>query len=184
MTDGSVGAVSGTSWRTSERSRNGGLDRIPVPDSPGELWLCGKHLIGPDVEAAVSRIDADVVLCLNERHELDQRYPDYVAWLRADPRAWWVPVPDLHAPSLDDAVALVETLVGHLDAGRKVLTHCGAGIGRAGTIAAAVLVAGGATVEDAITAVASSRPGAGPEAGAQMALLAALAARGNQRNPD
>lgn len=176
MTDGSVGAVGATSWRNSERSRNGGLDRIPVPDSPGELWLCGKHLIGPDVEAAVARIDADVVLCLNERHELEHRYPDYVAWLRRDPRAWWVPVPDLHAPSLDDAAALVDTLVAHLDAGRRVLTHCGAGIGRAGTVAAAVLVARGASVEDAVATVAASRPGAGPEAGAQQALLEALAA--------
>ena len=176
MTDGSVGAVGRTSWRTSERSRNGGLDRIPVPDSPGELWLCGKHLIGPDVEAAVARIGADVVLCLNERHELDERYPGYVAWLRTDPRAWWVPVPDLHAPPLAEARALVDVLVAHLDAGRRVLAHCGAGIGRAGTVAAAVLVARGASVEDAVATVAASRPGAGPEAGAQRALLEALAA--------
>ncbi|HSP05502.1 MAG TPA: hypothetical protein VLR27_18500 [Acidimicrobiales bacterium] len=182
MTDGSVAAVErSTTWRSSERSRNGGLDRIPVPDAPGALWLCGKHLIGPDVEAAITRVDADVVLCLNERHELEPRYPDYIAWLRTDPRAWWVPVPDLHAPPLPDALALVETMAAHLEAGRTVLTHCGAGIGRAGTVAAAVLVARGATVEDAVAMVSASRPGAGPEAGAQQALLEAL---GDRRNPE
>lgn len=179
--DGSVSAVGGTGWRTSERSRNGGIDRIPVPDSPGELWLCGKHLICPDVEAALARVGADVVLCLNERHELQARYPDYVAWLRTDPRAWWVPVPDLHAPPLDEARALVEALLAHLDAGRTVLTHCGAGIGRAGTVAAAVLVARGATVEEAVVLVAASRPGAGPEAGPQMELLHALASARDPR---
>ena len=182
MTDGSVGAVGATSWRNSERSRNGGIDRIPVPGAPGELWLCGKHLVAPDVEAAVARIDADIVLCLNERHELEHRYPDYVTWLRGDPRAWWVPVPDLHAPPLAEARAVVDALVAHLDAGRTVLTHCGAGIGRAGTVAAAVLVTRGATVEDAITVVATSRPGAGPEAGAQQDLLEALARK--QRTTD
>ncbi|MCO8128897.1 hypothetical protein NHL50_16925 [Acidimicrobiia bacterium EGI L10123] len=169
-----------TAWRSSERSRNGGIDRVPVPGAPGALWLCGKHLIGPDVEATVARVDAHVVLCLNERHELEARYPDYVAWLRTDPRAWWAPVPDLHAPPLDDAIALVEGLVEHLDAGRTVLTHCGAGIGRAGTIAAAVLITRGTTVDEAVAQVAASRPGAGPEAGAQEELLQAIA--GAQRN--
>jgi len=162
-------------WR-SERSRNGGVDRVPVPGVDGELWLCGKHLVGPDVEAAVERVGASVVLCLNEAHELADRYPGYVDWLRADDRAWWVPVPDLHAPSVDEARALVARLLDHLVAGRTVLAHCGAGIGRAGTVAAAVLVTLGATVDDAVATVAASRPLAGPEAGAQRALLEELAA--------
>lgn len=166
----------GTTWR-SERSRTGGVDRVPVPGVDGELWLCGKHLVGPDVEGAVARVGADVVLCLNERHELVDRYPAYVRWLGADPRAWWAPVPDLSAPPVDEAAALVERLVDLLAAGRTVLAHCGAGIGRAGTVAAAVLVARGATVEDAVAVVAASRPMAGPEAGAQSELLHALADR-------
>jgi len=165
-----------TGWR-SERSRTGGVDRVPVPDVPGELWLCGKHLVGPDVEAAIERVGADVVLCLNEAHELADRYPAYVAWLRSDPRAWWAPIPDLHAPAIDDAEALVDGVLRHLREGRTVLAHCGAGIGRAGTLAAAVLIAGGATVEEAVATVAASRPLAGPEAGAQSALLEELAAR-------
>jgi len=181
VTDGSVrsverGSAGAATWR-SERSRNGGVDRVPVPGVAGQLWLCGKHFVGPDVEAAVRRVGAHVVLCLNERHELADRYPGYVDWLRADDRAWWVPVPDLHVPPLDAAVSLVDALLSHLRAGRTVLAHCGAGIGRAGTVAAAVLVTLGATVEEAVSTVAASRPLAGPEAGAQQALLEALAAR-------
>lgn len=162
--------------RGSERSRNGGIDRVPVAGATGELWLCGKHLIGPDPDAAVARVGADLVVCLNERHELEDRYPAYVAWLRTDPRVLWAPVPDLGAPAVDEALALAGTVAAHLDEGRTVLTHCGAGIGRAGTLAAAVLVVRGAKVDEAVAVVAASRPTAGPEAGAQRALLEALAA--------
>ena len=41
---------------TSARRRrwlDGGLDRVPVPGSPGQLWLCGKHVVGADPEAAL-----------------------------------------------------------------------------------------------------------------------------------
>ncbi len=179
--DGSLAPVDSRSpWR-SERSRNGGIDRIPVAGVAGALWLCGKHLIGPDPEAAIARVGADVVLCLNERHELEVRYPAYVRWLRADERAWWVPVPDLHAPELDDAVLLVDGVLAHLAAGRTVLAHCGAGIGRAGTLAAAVLVARGATPDEAVAHVSAHRPLAGPEAGAQRDLLEQLWERCGQR---
>lgn len=165
-----------TGWR-GERSRTGGVDQVPVPDVAGALWLCGKHLVGPDVEAAIERVGADVVLCLSERHELEDRYPGYLAWLRTDDRAWWFPIPDLGAPPVEEAAALAEELVGHLAGGRTVLAHCGAGIGRAGTVAAAALVVRGATADEAVAVVAASRPLAGPEAGAQRAVLDALARR-------
>ena len=77
-----------------ERSRNGGIDEVPVP-GPGRLWLCGKHFIGPDPEVALERTGAAVVVCLNERDELEDRYPEYVDWLlhTAADRAIWFPLP-------------------------------------------------------------------------------------------
>ncbi len=168
-----VGPAGG--FRGSERSRNGGIDRVPVAGAPGALWLCGKHLIGPDPDAAVARVDADLVVCLNERHELEDRYPAYVDWLRTDPRVRWVPVPDLGVPPLEVAVELAGSVAAQVDAGRTVLAHCGAGIGRAGTLAAAVLIVRGASVHEAVAVVAASRPTAGPEAGAQLQLLHELA---------
>ena len=38
-----------------ERSRNGGVDEIPIPGE-GRLWLCGKHFVGPDAEAVVELV--------------------------------------------------------------------------------------------------------------------------------
>ncbi|MCU0273687.1 MAG: hypothetical protein MUE34_10675, partial [Acidimicrobiales bacterium] len=141
------------------------------------LWLCGKHLIGPDPEAAIARAGATTVVCLNQEPELGERYPDYVAWLRHHQphRAVWHPVPDLHAPSLEEMLGLLRGLRTRLDAGETLLAHCGAGIGRAGTLAACLLIAMGDSAERALEVVARSRPTAGPEAGAQRELVDAVA---------
>ena len=164
-------------WKR-ERSRNGGADRIPLPDGvPGGLWLCGKHFVGPDVDEALRKTGATTVVCLNQAREIEERYPAYVDWLQAHERAVWFPVPDLHAPEVDAAAAFVDRLVARLHDGEVLLVHCGAGIGRAGTMAAAVLMRLGATLDDAVATVAASRPMAGPEAGAQLELLHALADR-------
>jgi protein-tyrosine phosphatase len=162
-----------------ERSRNGGADEIPLPLGPGRLWLCGKHYIGPDPEAALQRVGADVVVCLNEAVELRDRYPDYVRWLHENrpARALWHPIPDLHAPHIEGAVQLLDELRSRLDAGQSLLMHCGAGIGRAGTMAAGLLVVMGLPFDTACERVATHRPMAGPEVGAQTELLQALAVR-------
>ncbi|MEZ5280252.1 MAG: tyrosine-protein phosphatase [Acidimicrobiales bacterium] len=169
------------------RSRDGGIDRIPLPIPDGELWLCGKHAIGPDVGAAMLRANgAGTVVCLTERYELADRYPDYVAWLDTNAAdspvhgraaAIWHPIPDLHAPSLDDAEALVTRIVDRLDDGEGVLMHCAAGIGRAGTMATLVLMAVGLNVTEALWTVGQHRPMAGPEVGAQMDLVEAFSRR-------
>ena len=161
------------------RSVHGGIDEIPLPVASGRLWLCGKHYVGPDPEAALASVGADVVVCLSERHELVDRYPGYVEWLRANAaaRAVWYPVPDLHAPRLADADELLAALRARLAAGEGVVVHCGAGIGRAGTVAAALLVSYDTPMADALVAVRRHRPMAGPEAGAQTELLEALEAR-------
>lgn len=158
----------------SERSRDGGVDEVALPDGPGRLWLCGKHAVAPDPDALLERLGATTVVALNERHELEGRYPDYVRWLQTSGKAVWHPVPDLHAPPLADALALVDDLRRRIQDGDHVVLHCGAGVGRAGTIAAALLMRGGLAHDEALARVASSRPMAGPEAGAQRDLLRAL----------
>jgi protein-tyrosine phosphatase len=162
-----------------ERSRNGGVDEVPVPGGAGRLWLCGKHFVGPDPEEALARTGASTIVCLNEAGELAGRYPDYVAWLEAQApeRAIWFPVPDLHAPAPEEVLPLVAEVCRRLQHGDGVLVHCGAGVGRAGTIAAAVLMALGSSREDALAHVAASRPTAGPQADVQDQLLAALERR-------
>lgn len=160
------------SWLT-ERQRHGGIDRVEVPGI-GALWLCGKHLIAPDPEATLGSVGAAGVVCLNERHELVDRYPDYVAWLTDDPRALWFPIPDLGVAAPHVMAGIVTDVRARLDDG-DVIVHCGAGLGRAGTIAVGVLIASGFGVDAALTTVATARPGAGPESGPQAEMVAAWA---------
>lgn len=159
------------------RSTDGGVDELALSEVAGRLWMCGKHAIGPDVEEARARAgDADVVVCLVERHELVGRYDAYLRWLDSgDPSAMWRPIPDLHAPSVEVAAGLVTEIVKELEVGRGVLLHCAAGIGRTGTLAAAVLMRLGEGLAGALERVGAARPMAGPEAGTQMELLMALA---------
>jgi hypothetical protein len=156
-------------------THDGGLHEIPLDAVPGRLWLCGKHVVGPDVEAVLARTGADTVVCLTERYELADRYPLYVQWLDLHSpggrRAIWFPVHDLHAPALDSGKTFIDDLARRLRAGHGLVVHCAAGIGRAGTTAVAVLVALGQTSERALAHVRAHRPMAGPEVGAQAAFI-------------
>ena len=143
------------------------------------IWLCGKRVPGPDPQAALDRVSGDVsILCLCQPHEIDERYPEYLAWLEAnaDDRALWHPVPDLSAPPIEKAQTIASSLNAELDAGRSVIVHCGAGMGRAPTIAICALLARGHALDTVLAAVADSRPMAGPETGSQRDLVESLGA--------
>jgi len=185
----------------SDRQRDGGIDRIPLPAGvPGSLWLCGKHAIARQIEVLprgttdqpdpnrASRLVPgtrchvgfapgwSTVVCLTERHELEDRYPDYVDWLdQAGGRAIWWPIADMHAPPLERMLPFVDDLVDRLRRGNSLLIHCGAGIGRAGTTAVCLLIRLGLERRMAERIVAEHRPMAGPEVGAQRDLVGALA---------
>ena len=159
---------------------DGGIDEIPLPPGvPGRLWLCGKHLIGPDPEGVASRLDVTTVVCLTQRHELDDRFPDYVAWLDREVggRALWHPIHDLSVPAPRAFDDLVGDLARRLRDGERIIVHCAAGIGRAGTVAVALMIAFGLDHESALRHVKANRPMAGPEVGAQARLIAEFAAR-------
>jgi protein-tyrosine phosphatase len=88
----------------------------------------------------------------------------------------WFPIHDLNAPTLERTLPLLADLRARLDLGEHLLMHCAAGIGRAGTLAACILVQLGMGVDDALMLVRSSRPMAGPEVGPQLDLVTAVAA--------
>ncbi len=158
------------------RSVDGGIDEVPFPGI-GRLSLCGKHVVGPDADDALGRAQATIVVCLTERDELAYRYPEYVSWLEQNPqRSRWFATPDLHALGVIETLRCVDDLNELLDKGHHLLVHCGAGIGRAGTLATCLLMSRGFTASEALSSVASHRPMAGPEAGAQRDLIEAVAA--------
>lgn len=69
-----------------------------------------------------------------------------------------LPVPDFAPPSLAQARQFMELLDKIWSVGGSVLVHCGAGIGRTGTILACALVTGGMTAEEAVRQVRQKRP--------------------------
>ena len=165
----------------SPRQRDGGIDQVPLPPGvPGELWLCGKHAIAPLLGVAPGTYPTPkpswtTVVCLTERHELGERYPDYVRWLDgAGEQALWWPIPDMHAPTVDAMLSFVDDLADRLRRGDSLLLHCGAGIGRAGTAGVCVLIRLGMSMEAAECSVAEGRPMAGPEVGPQRDLVSAF----------
>jgi len=120
-------------------------------------------------------LDWTTVVCLTERHELEERYPDYVRWLdQGGDRSLWWPIPDMHAPPVDAMLGFADDLAGRLRRGDSLLVHCGAGIGRAGTVAACVLIRLGVSADEAVRIVREHRPMAGPEVGAQCDLVRAI----------
>jgi protein-tyrosine phosphatase len=77
----------------------------------------------------------------------------------------------MHAPPVDEFASFLDTLKDRLRAGEGLVIHCGAGIGRAGTTATALLMDLGVPLRDALSAVRAARPAAGPQTGEQDALL-------------
>ncbi|MGQ0612948.1 MAG: phosphatase domain-containing protein [Planctomycetaceae bacterium] len=81
-----------------------------------------------------------------------------------------LPVPDFEPPPLEDLRRATDFIRESLDSGRKVAVHCGAGIGRTGTVLAAFLVTEGCGPDEAIQLIRALRPGS-IETGEQEAIV-------------
>jgi atypical dual specificity phosphatase len=68
-------------------------------------------------------------------------------------------VPDFTPPTLDQLERGVAALERAIADGQTVAVHCGAGLGRTGTLLACYLVSGGLGPDEAIAAVRRARPG-------------------------
>ncbi len=156
---------------------DGGIHEIPLGGTVGKLWLCGKHFIGPNVESVRQQFNIHTVVCLVEDHELRLRYDDYVQWHKdyAGNGALWFPMPDLTYPMFDDCIDFVQDVTAIVRDRGNILVHCAAGIGRAGTTAAAICMMLGYEMDDALRHVRMNRPMAGPEAGSQIQFIEELA---------
>ncbi|HET8846372.1 MAG TPA: dual specificity protein phosphatase 23 [Ktedonobacteraceae bacterium] len=70
-----------------------------------------------------------------------------------------LPLVDFSAPTLDQVEQAISTIQHFLEQDLPVAVHCGAGLGRTGTILACYLVFQGKTAEEAIRQIRTQRPG-------------------------
>ena len=155
---------------------DGGIHEIPLDGTVGKLWLCGKHFIGPNVEAVRTDLGIHYVVCLVEEHELVDRYDPYVQWHRenAGNPSVWFPIHDLSYPPFEDSIEFVEHVTSLVRDKGSIVVHCAAGIGRAGTTAVAILMILGMPMYEALAHVRAHRPMAGPETGRQEEFIRQL----------
>ena len=157
----------------------GGL--IGLTFAPGKRQrdgMTGSHWrdLDPDLDV-IAAWNAAVVVTLVEAHELDAlAIADIGKEMRRRHMEWhhW-PIGDYQVPDAAFMGAWPERsamLRGLLARGCRVLIHCKGGLGRAGCVAARLLVEGGMDPAMAIPAVRAARPGA-IETRAQEAWVAA-----------
>lgn len=125
----------------------------------------------------LAALGIDTALCLAPLEEIQQEAPEYAAAIQAGALPWqqrMLPVPDFGVPpDLDTALAHVRAAAEALKAGRRLLLHCGAGIGRSGTIGAGILMALGMTHNDAVQRMMTV--GSYPESPGQEQFAASMA---------
>jgi predicted protein tyrosine phosphatase len=76
----------------------------------------------------------------------------------APPHYLHLPVPDDHAPTLEQLQVGIQFIAEEIAQGGSVYIHCGSGIGRAATMVAAYLISTGLTADQAWAAIRAVRP--------------------------
>lgn len=152
------------------------VDALPVAEGFVGLTFCpGKHGESQhgapwarDLKADLAALQewgAGLIVSLIEAQEFELlRVPDLGAQVVAQGMSWaHLPIRDVDVPAgpfLAGWPAVRDNMLGRLDAGGRVVVHCRGGLGRAGLVAALILIETGVDAEAAIRAVREVRPGA------------------------
>lgn len=153
------------------------LRSVSLPISiPGKLYLHSMPGRYEPFERTVAEIQMrgiTEVICLVPLDEIEFKSPDYARALKNGGTSWrqvMFPIVDYGVPKERETyLRLILQVVDSLRAGTNVLAHCGAGIGRTGTLAACVLVVLGVPLDEALETVHAA--GSYPERPEQLDLV-------------
>lgn len=141
----------------------------------GGLFLCempGSCADLSEYETEMRARGVTRVLCLAPLEEVRRKSPKYAEKLQDGRFGWPVDffaIRDYGIPSADEMVRKARHVAALLREGERVVVHCGAGIGRTGMVAIAVLMALGLSLDEAAARIKEAGPR--PETQEQKELL-------------
>jgi atypical dual specificity phosphatase len=118
----------------------------------GSIAACRYPRTDADLQALADRGIAALLNLHEEAHDAEQLRRFRLTEAH-------VPVRDFTAPSPEQIAAGVAAVRGAIERGQRIAVHCGAGLGRTGTMLACYFVSTGMSAEAAIERVRLVRPG-------------------------
>lgn len=152
---------------------------IPLTNTLGQLSIMAKPIAGEWLEDSIQglkQLQIDKIITLlepNEQYELGLSKQSEYCQLH-DLEYLNFPIADRGLPSTMKAVNLAKQLYAEIEAGKHIVIHCRAGIGRTGIMAGAVLVAGGVNPKTALQMISQVRGVKVPDTDEQEAWLLKL----------
>jgi protein-tyrosine phosphatase len=147
------------------------IDWLPstVLQTNGKLGLThmpGSRAARDNDLAALQTLGIDALVCLQQPKEFQQiNPPETIVERQAAVNAHHIQfihdaITDFAPPTIAQAQRIVAELTSLLQAGKTLVVHCFAGLGRAGTISACVLVDQGYSADEAVKLIRQYRTGA------------------------